>query len=299
MWKIGQDKSLDTSGPRLMAILNATPDSFYAGSRVEDVGASVERAQKFVSEGAAILDIGAESTRPGAAPVSAVEQIERAVPMIRAIRAADGALGSIPISIDTTRSEVALAALDAGADAINDVSAGLDDPAMFALAEERNAGIVLMHRLRMPSTDSYSDQYKKAPMAGDVVMEVRNFLLLRTRAAMDAGVRADAIVVDPGLGFGKSVEQNLELIRRTGEIAQMGFVVLSGLSRKSFVGRAEAGNGGSDGQNEPGDRLAGTLALSLAQVLAGARICRVHDVSAHARSFRAAEAGGMDLKWVD
>ena len=280
-----------------MAIMNATPDSFYAGSRVGDVAGALVRAEAFVREGAAIVDIGAESTRPGAASVSAGEQIERAVPMIRAIRSAGGAWGSIPISIDTTSSKVAAASLDGGADVVNDVSAGRDDPDMLDLVAERGAGLILMHRVRVPSEDSYSDQYQRAPMDGDVVVQVREFLLERTEAAIDAGVLPEAIVVDPGLGFGKSVEQNLELIRRTGELVEMGSAVLSGLSRKSFVGRVEGGIGdvvrGHENQNDPDDRLAGTLALSLAHVLAGARICRVHDVSAHARAFRAAEAGGL------
>ncbi len=289
MWRIGRDRSLDLAEPRLMAILNATPDSFFDGSRVGDVASAVERADGFVREGAAMLDIGGESTRPGSAAVSVEEQIERTLPIIRAIRSAGGALRRIPISIDTTRSEVAEAALDGGADVVNDVSAGRDDPAMLELVGSRGAGLILMHRVRPASEDAYSDRYERPPMEGDVVAHVRRFLKERALAAMEAGVEREAIVLDPGLGFGKSVEQNLELIRRTGELADLGYPVLSGLSRKSFVGRVQTGGGESDA----GERLAGTLAMSLMHVMAGARLLRVHDVGEHGGAIRAGIAAGL------
>ncbi len=272
-----------------MAILNATPDSFFEGSRVEGVQGAVERAAWFVREGAAILDIGGESTRPGAEAVSVSEQIERTVPIVRAIREAGGALGTIPISIDTARSEVAQAALDAGADVVNDVSAGRDDEAMLELVAMRRAGLILMHRARRPREDSYSDRYERPAMEGDVVEQVRGFLEERAAAAVRAGVAHESIVLDPGLGFGKTVEQNLELIRRTSELLELGYPLLSGLSRKSFVGRVQS----AGGESETGERLSGTLAMSLMHARAGARLLRVHDVGEHARAIAAAVATGL------
>jgi dihydropteroate synthase len=264
-----------------MAILNATPDSFYAGSR----GPTVETAVLAARSGAAVLDVGAESTRPGAEPVSADEQVRRAVPLIEAIRRLDG---RVAITIDTTSSVVAAAALDAGADAINDVSAGRDDPAMLALAGERRCGIVLMHRLAAPTRDKYSDRYAgEEPEYGEVVADVREFLRERADAAIAAGVAREGIIVDPGLGFGKTVEQNMELIRRTGEIASLGYPVLSGLSRKSFVGRVSLGR-----DSTPEERLDGTLALSAAHLRSGASILRVHDVAPHVELLRALTAMG-------
>jgi dihydropteroate synthase len=260
-----------------MAILNVTPDSFYAGSRAP----TLESALRAIADGAAVLDIGPESTRPGAQPVPAQEQIRRAVPLIEAIRAENS---RVAISIDTTSADVARAALDAGADAINDVSAARDDPSMFSLAAERACGIVLMHRLAPPANDRYSDQYTHAqPGYADVVAEVGDFLRLRADAAMAAGVSRESIVLDPGLGFGKTVDQNLELIRRTPELAALGFPILSGLSRKSFVGRVSLGR-----DSTPDERLPGTLKLSAAHLLAGASVLRVHDVREHAEVLRAA-----------
>jgi dihydropteroate synthase len=265
-----------------MAILNATPDSFYAGSRHP----TLETAERAIADGAVILDIGPESTRPGAEPVPDEEQVRRAVPLIKAIR---GTNSAVAITIDTTSAEVARAALDAGADAINDVSAGRDDPGMFALAAARRCGIVLMHRLAPPRRDTYSDRYEggAAPAYTDVVEEVRDFLRERAGAAMGAGVARESIVLDPGLGFGKTVEQNMELIRRTAEIGALGFPVLSGLSRKSFVGRVTLGR-----DSTPEERLGGTLALSGEHLAAGASILRVHDVREHARLLRELFAGG-------
>lgn len=270
-----------------MAILNLTPDSFSDGGSYPTVEAAVEAAAAAVRDGADSLDLGGESTRPGAPRVEAAEQIRRVVPVIQAIRARGGPLATIPVTVDTTRAEVAAAALDAGADAINDVSAGLEDPAMLPLAATRGVGVILMHRLRPPGEDCYSDQYRKDPVyAGGVVAAVREFLAGRAAAAEAAGVAREAIVLDPGLGFGKTVEQNLELVRRTGEIAALGYPVLSGLSRKSFVGRA----GGHSPDDPPRERVAATVGLSVAHLLAGASIFRVHDVALHVRALRAAAA---------
>jgi dihydropteroate synthase len=287
-----------------MAILNITPDSFYDASRVQDVRASVERAAQAAQEGADILDIGGESTRPGAEPVTDAEQIARVVPVIKAIREQPGALGAIPISVDTTSASVAEAAIDAGADAINDVSGTTHDPQMLDVAargfashdesskkrgtrDSMGSGLILMHRLTEPSQDSYSDQYSRAPVYEDVVVHVRDFLHARAEAARQAGVEADQILLDPGLGFGKSVEQNLALVRATRELCSLGYPVLSAASRKSFVGRCSLTESAT---STPADRLAGSLAFSVAHWALGASIFRVHDVAEQARALRAAWA---------
>ncbi len=269
-----------------MAILNITPDSFFDGGVLTDARAAAARAEQAVAEGADILDIGGESTRPGAARVPADEQRSRVIPAIAAIRRAGGAL-AVPISVDTTHAPVAEAALDAGADAINDVSAGTEDARMLGVAARRRAGLILMHRLRPPDQDSYSDRYASAPndspravappdyaREGGVIAAVRSFLAARSAAALEAGAARESIVLDPGLGFGKTVDQNLELIRRTGELCALGFPILSAISRKSFTG-AWAGLKNSP----PSDRLAPSIALTLEHRRAGASIFRVHDVS--------------------
>jgi dihydropteroate synthase len=284
-WKLGSDKALLLDRPRILAILNLTPDSFSDGGRYPGIAAAVEAAAKAVEAGADMLDIGGESTRPGAARVAAEVQIERTIPVIEAIRAAGGPLAQVPISIDTTLSRVAQNALDAGANAINDVSAGLEDPDVFPLAAARGSGLILMHRLSPPERDSYSDRYTQPPAYGEVVGEVGAFLGARAQVAIDAGVAPEAIVVDPGLGFGKTVEQNLELVRRTGELCRLGFPVVSAASRKSFVAAA------SGVQGQPiSERLSGSLALSVMHLFMGAIIFRVHDVAAQAQALRAAHA---------
>jgi dihydropteroate synthase len=261
--------------PRVIAILNLTPDSFSDGGTLLTADAALDAARRAASEGADALDLGGESTRPGATRVPADEQIRRIVPVVLAIR--ESGL-TIPISIDTTLAPVAEAALNAGADAINDISAGRDDPAMFALAAARGAGLILMHRLRAPADDQYSDRYPAPPAYDDVVHDVRDFIRARAELALSAGVSRESIVVDPGLGFGKSVEQNVELIRRTGELAVLGYPVLSGVSRKSFVGRVAA-NGGEPAPASQRD--AASIAFSIAHLLRGARLFRVHAVRAH------------------
>ena len=216
--------------------------------------------------------------------MSAAEQIQRVVPAVRAIRDRVGA--DVPISVDTTLSEVAEAALDAGADAINDVAAGREDPAMFDLAASRGCGLILMHRLAPPEGDSFSDRYAEAPRYGDVVGEVGAFLRERAEAAMGAGVARERIVLDPGLGFGKTVEQNLELIVGTGRLAALGFPILSALSRKSFT--AAAGGLGRD--SRPSERLPASMALSVTHLGSGASIFRVHDVAPQRQALLAAHA---------
>lgn len=279
-------KSVRLDRPWLLAILNVTPDSFSDGGVLSTPDDAARAAQQAFAEGADGVDVGGESTRPGSLPVAADEQIRRVVPALRAIRREVG--DAAPITIDTTLAAVAAAALDSGADAINDISAGLHDEAMFPLASRTGAGMILMHRLTTPSRDSYSDRYAAAPEYGadGVVSAVRSFLDDRASAAIDAGIGRDQIVLDPGLGFGKSVEQNLELIERTAELASLGFPLLSGVSRKSFTARAA----GLSTELPPRERVTPTIALSVLHLARGARLFRVHDVAAHAQALRAAWA---------
>lgn len=275
-----------------MAIINLTPDSFFDGGTLgdsaQDSAPAVAAATRAVADGADILDLGAESTRPGAAPVDEATQIARLIPVIQSIRASrEATLAHIPISVDTTRATVARAALDAGADIINDVSAATDDAAMLPLMAQHRSGVILMHRLVRPERDKYSDQYTAPPQYTSVVEEVATFLTQRVRAALDAGMRPESIFIDPGLGFGKSVEDNLALLRGTPRLldrvrrdAHPNIAgLLSALSRKSFVGRIALGR-----DSQPHERLPGTLALSQQHLTLGARIFRVHDVKEHVKA---------------
>ena len=278
VWQLAHDRELPLDSPRLMAIVNATPDSFSDGGLYLDARAAIDHAKECLDDGAAIIDIGGESTRPGARRIDAAEQLRRVLPIVQGV----AALGDATISVDTTLAEVARAAIDAGAHIINDVSAGVEDPAMFRLAAESGAGLILMHRLRPPDKESFSDQYTAPPEYGDVVGEVKAWLLARAAAAMSGGVSRGQIVLDPGLGFGKTVEQNFEIISRVGEWVEMGFPILSAASRKSFVGRAT-------GVVEPAARVAGSVAITVQQFLGGVRLFRVHDVGAHRQALEVIE----------
>jgi dihydropteroate synthase len=281
-WTISNERAILLDRPFLMGILNITPDSFSDGGAYNDPIQAVARAQRMLEEGADLLDVGGESTRPGAKRVDACEQIKRVVPVIQGIRAAGIWL---PISIDTTSAEVARAALSVGADIINDVSAGLEDDGMLDLAAEQGCGLILMHRELSPEEDRYSDQYEQTPIDGSVTQRVVGALKAALLSASRAGVSSDRIMLDPGLGFGKDVAQNLELIRTTPELAELDCPVLSALSRKSFVGRVGLGR-----DSEPGERLPATLALSVMHLQRGARCFRVHDVAAHRQALDAAWA---------
>lgn len=273
-WNVSSDIALPLDQPRLMGILNVTPDSFSDGGRYATASDGVNAAKRMKDEGACIIDIGGESTRPGASAVHEAEQIRRTIPVIQEIRKCFSS-EELLLSIDTTRSEVARAALDAGANIINDISAGRDDDAMLPLAASRKCGIILMHRRSAPDKDVYSDQYAIAPdYGGDVVLHVRQFLQQRCEAAIAAGIDPAAIVLDPGVGFGKTVEQNFELIHRTRELIKLNHPLLSAVSRKSFIGAVS---------NEPNPvgRVFGTIAITVVQWLAGVRLFRVHDVAAH------------------
>lgn len=282
-WAIAPGRTLGMQTPRVMTILNLTPDSFYDGGRLRSPAVVVDTAKRAVDDGADLLDLGGESTRPGAERIEIEEQIRRVVPAIQAVRSAGV---QTPISVDTTRAPVAAAALDAGADIINDVAAGTEDDGILTLAAQRGCGLILMHRLRPPGADSYSDEYAEPPEYDGVVEEVRAFLRQRLEAAVRAGVRAESVLLDPGLGFGKTVEQNVALIRQTPRLASLGRPILSAASRKSFVGRVSLGR-----DSEPSERLSGSLAATEAHYHAGARVFRVHDTAEQASLLRALTTG--------
>ena len=286
-WHLAHDRRLLLEPFALMGILNVTPDSFSDGGQHLDPVAATARALAMVAEGATIVDVGGESTRPGATPVAAAEQISRVVPVICGLRDAS----DVPISVDTTSAEVARAALDAGADAVNDQSAGEADPGMFRLVAERGAGLCLMHRVRPPALDAYSHSMPNSTIGGDVVKAVNDYLIHRAFHAIEAGVARSAIAVDPGLGFGKTVEQNFMLIARADELSAIGFPVVIGASRKSFLGKAS-------GVDVPAERVSGSVIAAASAWSAGARVFRVHDVAATRQALLVAkailEAGPLD-----
>jgi dihydropteroate synthase len=246
--------------PKLMGVVNVTPDSFSDGGLYLDPEAAVAHGRELVAAGAEILDVGGESTRPGAEPVGAGEELRRVVPVIQGLRG----LGC-EISVDTSKAHVAAAAIEAGAGLVNDVTALRGDPAMAALCAERGATVVLMHMLGDPRTMQDDPRYD------DVVMAVKEFLGERLAAAVAAGIAAEDVWLDPGIGFGKTAAHNMELLRRLGELRQLGRPLVIGTSRKSFIGRVD-GSG-------PGERLGGTIASSVLAAAEGAAVLRVHDVA--------------------
>jgi dihydropteroate synthase len=248
---------------RIMGILNVTPDSFSDGGRYLDAAAAIEHGLELAAQGAAIVDVGGESTRPGAAGVGLGEELRRVVPVIEGLRAAGI---DATISVDTSKLEVARAALDAGATFVNDVTAFRAAPAMAALVAERGVECCLMHMQGEPRT------MQNDPLYGDLIGEVCAFLRERVDFALDAGIARARIAVDPGFGFGKTVEHNLELLDRLNELAALGQPILIGTSRKSFLGALT-------GRRES-DRLAATIATNVIGLLRGASLFRVHDVAA-------------------
>ena len=262
------------TAPVLMAVLNTTPDSFSDGGVHSSLDAAVSHGQLCIHDGAGILDVGGESTRPGAARVDIAEQIARTQPVIAAL----ATLG--PVSIDTTRAEVARAALAAGACIVNDVSAALDDPEIVDVACAAGAAIILMHRLASPDSDRWSTEYDARRTYTDVVHDVRDWLGARVAAVLKAGMPRDRIAVDPGLGFGKDVQQNLALIARLQEFAELGVPVLVGASRKSFLGAITA-------EPDPAQRDAASVGAALVAASNGAAILRVHAVRDHAHALAA------------
>ncbi|MCA3748597.1 MAG: dihydropteroate synthase [Rubrobacter sp.] len=257
-----------------MGIVNVTPDSFSDGGEAFSPERAAERAFRLLDEGAHIIDVGGESTRPGADPVSAEEEIRRVVPAIKAI------LSGRPeavISVDTYRARTAEAALDAGALMVNDITALRGDPRMAPLVAGAGCGVVLMHMRGTPKT------MQRDPRYGDVVEEVRGFLAGRAEAAVSAGVDPRRIMLDPGIGFGKTVEHNLKLLGSLDAIAGLGFPVLVGTSRKGFIGRIT-------GAEAPRDRVFGTVATSVIAYGRGAFAFRVHDVRANREALEVAAA---------
>ena len=254
-----------------MGILNVTPDSFYDGGRYCDVDRAVEKAFSLVKDGADILDIGGESTRPGAAEVSPQEEMDRVCPVIEKI----SKMVTVPVSVDTTKSSVAEAALKAGASIVNDISGLTFDEGIAAVAARYSASIVLMHIQGTPRTMQVNPRYS------DLLSDIYAFLDEAVQKAVSNGVEQDKIIVDPGIGFGKSLEDNYRIIQNLSFIKKMGYPVLIGLSRKSLIGNL---------YGDDSDRLPGTLALNTVAALRGADILRVHDVKEHKLAFQ-----GLDM----
>ncbi|MGE5169948.1 MAG: dihydropteroate synthase [Rudaea sp.] len=251
------EHAIDVSSPCVMGILNVTADSFYDGGRV-DRDAALAHARRMLADGARIVDVGGESTRPGATPVDEAAELARVIPIVEAL-----ARAGVCVSVDTMKPAVMRAALAAGAAMINDVRA-LRAPGALDVVAASTAAVCLMHMQGEPRTMQAHPRYV------DVVAEVREFLRERAQACRDAGIAAERIVVDPGFGFGKTLAHNLELLRNLDDIAQLGYPVLAGLSRKSMIGAITG--------RDAGERLAGSVAAALAAAAHGARILRVHDV---------------------
>lgn len=251
---------LELDRPLVMGIVNVTPDSFFDGGQYYDPQRAVAHALRLVAEGADLLDIGAESTRPGALPVDEHEERRRLLPVVSAV----ARTVSVPISVDTSKAEVARAALDAGAVMVNDVTALRGDRAMVDVVAEAGAGLIVMHMQGIPET------MQQAPHYDDVVGDVAQFLAERSRFAMDHGVERDRIVLDPGIGFGKTLTHNLDLLANLHAFTELGFPLLVGPSRKGFIGQLT--------HQSVDARAWGTAAVIALAVQQGARILRVHDV---------------------
>ena len=253
----------------VMGIVNVTPDSFSDGGSYLEADAAIAHGRDLLAAGADLVDIGGESTRPGAAAVGADEEIARVTPVIEAL-AGEGAT----VSVDTSKAAVAEAALSAGAGIVNDVTA-LGDPEMAAVCAARGPGLILMHMKGTPRT------MQDNPVYEDVVAEVREYLAGRLRLAVDAGIDEQGVWLDPGIGFGKTVEHNLELIARLGELADLGRPIVIGASRKNFIGAITG--------REVGDRLGGSIATNVLGLANGADVLRVHDVAETIQAVRVAE----------
>jgi len=245
-----------------MGILNVTPDSFYDGGRYADIDKAVEHAVRMAGEGADIIDVGGESTRPGSKPVGAAEEIDRVCPVIERIAGETG----VPVSIDTTKSAVAAEAVKCGASIINDISGLTFDPGIIRVAAENQTGLVVSHIRGIPENMQKNTSYM------NLMQDILDFLKLSSENAVQNGVKRDKIIIDPGIGFGKSLEQNYIILNNISLLRETGYPVLIGLSRKSLIGRLYSADE---------DRLPATIALNAAAVLRGADIVRVHDVKAH------------------
>jgi dihydropteroate synthase len=261
---------------KLMGIVNVTPDSFSDGGLFLEPERAIEHARRLLDQGADLLDVGGESTRPGAGAVSASEELDRVRPVLEGLRAGGAHLAGVAISIDTSKVAVAEVALDTGAEIVNDVTALRSEPELAALCAERGCGLVLMHMQGTPRT------MQGAPTYDDVVDDVKGFLAERIEFATSEGVAEERIWIDPGIGFGKTVEHNLELLRRLGELAELGRPIVVGASRKSFLGKLTG--------REVDERLGGTIASNVLALLGGAEVFRVHDVAELRQALDVAEA---------
>jgi dihydropteroate synthase len=266
---------LDLDAPVVMGILNVTPDSFSDGGRFSGLPEALAQAERMAGEGAAIIDVGGESTRPGAAPVAIEEELRRVIPVVERLAASL----AVPVSVDTRKPAVMRAAITAGASMINDVGA-LGEPGAIDAVANSDVAVCLMHMQGEPRT------MQREPRYVDVLSEVRGFLGDRVARCLEAGIARSRLVVDPGFGFGKTLEHNLELLRRLREIAADGIPVLAGLSRKSLIGLLT--------RRDNADRLAGSVALATIAALHGARIVRAHDVGPTVDAMRIAMAMGAE-----
>jgi dihydropteroate synthase len=261
-WQLRDRVLYPGAPPLVMGIVNVTPDSFSDGGRFASAEAAVAHALELARQGADLLDVGGESSRPGAEPVAADEELARVVPVVRALAGRT----AVPLSVDTTKAVVARAALEAGASVINDITALQGDPGMAGVVRAFGAGLILMHMQGTPQT------MQLAPAYADVVAEVTAFLEARLQAAADLGIAARQVVLDPGVGFGKTAEHNLRLLANLGRLGRLGRPVCLGVSRKGFLGRLLG--------RPPGQRLAGSLAAAChALARRAAQIVRVHDVA--------------------
>ncbi|WP_439609218.1 dihydropteroate synthase [Hydrogenophaga sp.] len=251
---------MDLTSPRVMGIVNVTPDSFSDGGQHASTAAALQHCERLLKDGAHILDIGGESTRPGSPAVPLDEELARVLPVVR------GAVKlGVPVSVDTYKPELMQAVLDAGADIVNDIWALRRGDALRVVAAHPRCGVCLMHMHRDPQT------MQVAPMEGDVLPDVVDFLRARAEALMAQGVARERIVLDPGIGFGKTVAQNLSLLTRQTELSSLGFALLAGWSRKSTLGAVT-------GRELPAERVAASVAAAVLAVERGARVVRVHDV---------------------
>ncbi len=267
-----------SKGPLIMGVVNVTPDSFSDGGRLVGLGAALEHAQSLIADGADVLDIGGESTRPGAQPVTLEDEINRVVPLIHALTR----ISDVPISVDTLKPEVAEEAFKAGAAIWNDVSALSYAPDSLATAARLGHDVILMHMQGEPRTMQSNPWYE------DVVAEVESYLLERAEVAVRAGVKREQIWIDPGIGFGKTLDHNLALISATDRLAAHGYPLLMAASRKRFIAALEEREGAQSSAAD--DRVGGTLAVHLHAVAKGAKMVRVHDVRAMKQALRVMNA---------
>jgi len=267
-------RQLNLSRPLIMGILNVTPDSFSDGGRFDTVDKAVEHALLMEADGADIIDIGGESSRPGSEPVTEKDELARVIPIIRALKKHI----KIPISADTCKAEVARTALDEGAEIINDISALRFDPAMAGVIAEKKAPLILMHMLGVPRDMQKNPEYK------DCVAEIIEFFKERVAFCIDTGIDKSKIIIDPGIGFGKRLSDNIEILVKIGKFRVLNLPVMIGVSRKSFIGMLHPGG------NLPHQRLGGSIAAAVAAILNGADIVRVHDVAETVEALKVIQA---------